>query len=75
MLDAADLLRVYDSQLRGEAEVLTAETCERHGPLLWATYSDGRGFVTYRSLAGSEDRLESLVAATRSPLRGAAGHA
>ena len=65
MLDAADLLRVYDSQLRGEAEVLTAETCERHGPLLWATYSDGRGFVTYRSLAGSEDRLESLVAATR----------
>ena len=65
MLDAAALLDVYDAQLRGEAEVRTADACERHGPLLWATYGQSRGFVTYRSLAGSEDRLDSLVAATR----------
>ena len=65
MLDATDLLAVYDHQLRGETEVLTAAARERHGPLWWATYGDGRGFVTYRSLAGSQARLGSLVAATR----------
>ena len=65
VLDATELLDVYDSQLRGEAEVFAAATSERYGPLWWATYSDGGGFVTYRSLARSEDRLESLVAATR----------
>ena len=64
MLDAAALLDVYDSQLR-EAEVRTAARCERHGPLLWATFGQTRGFVTYRSLAGLENRLEALVAATR----------
>jgi acetyltransferase (GNAT) family protein len=64
VLDAADLLDIYDSQLR-EAEVRTAARCERHGPLLWATYGQSRGFVTYRSLTGFEDRLGSLVAATR----------
>ena len=64
MLDAAALLEVYDAQLR-EAEVRTATRCARHGPLLWATYGQTRGFVTYRSLAGFEDRLRPLVAATR----------
>ena len=65
MLKAADLLAVYDHQLRGEAETHAAATRERHGPLWWATYSDGGGFVTYRTLAGWQDRLVSLVAATR----------
>ena len=64
MLDAAALLEVYDSQLR-EAEVRMATRCERHGPLLWATFGQTRGFVTYRSLDGYEDRLRLLVAATR----------
>lgn len=70
MLDATDLLHVYDSQLRTEAEVRGAASCERHGPLLWATYGRSRGFVTYRSLAGCEDRLDSLVAATRAYFEG-----
>jgi GNAT superfamily N-acetyltransferase len=64
VLDAAALLEIYDAQLR-EAEVRTAASCERHGPLLWATYGRSRGFVTYRSVAGFEDRLGRLVAATR----------
>jgi hypothetical protein len=63
--DAAALLEVYDSQLREEAEVAAAASWQRHGPLLWATYGRSRGFVTYRSLAGWEDRLDALVAATR----------
>lgn len=65
MLDATTLLDVYDSQLRGEAEVYAAAAVERHGPLWWATYGDGGGFVAYRSLAGFEDGLAALVAATR----------
>ena len=65
VLDATELLDVYDRQLRGPAEVLTATTWERHGPLLWAVYEDRHGFVTYPSLVGYEDRLEPLVAATR----------
>lgn len=65
MLDATELLDVYDSQLRSEAEVYAAASVERHGPLWWARYDDGAGFVTYRSLDGWPDRLESLVAATR----------
>jgi hypothetical protein len=64
VLDAAGLLDVYDHRLRGEAEMLTAASWQRHGPLLWATYGHSRGFVTYRSLAGVEDRLGSLVAET-----------
>lgn len=69
MLDAAELLEVYDAQLRGGAEAHAALTVERHGPLWWTTYGDG-GFVTYQSLAGFEDRLESLVAATRTHFDG-----
>jgi N-acetylglutamate synthase-like GNAT family acetyltransferase len=65
MLDATDLLEVYDDQLRGVAEVATATTWERHGPLLWAIYEGSHGFVSYRSLAGHEDRLATLVAETK----------
>ena len=65
MLDATTLLGVYDQQLRGAAEVFGAADVERHGPLWWAGYADGGGFVTYQSLAGFEDRLTALVAATR----------
>jgi len=38
VLDSAGLLMVYDSQLRDEAEVSSALTWQRHGPLIWATY-------------------------------------
>ncbi len=60
-----DLLRVYDSQLREAAEVATATRCRRHGPLLWAEYEDGQGFVTYGPLGPLDnERLRDLVAAT-----------
>lgn len=48
--DAAALLRAYDEQLRQEAEVPSAVTVDRLGPLVLATYLGGRGFITYRSL-------------------------
>ena len=65
MHDPRALLAAYDDQLRDIAEVPSALRWERHGPLLWATYLGGRGFVTYRSLSGcSGQRLSNLVAAT-----------
>ena len=48
--DPAVLLRAYDEQLRQEAEVPSAITVDRMGPLVLATYLGGRGFITYRSL-------------------------
>ncbi|SDP35325.1 Acetyltransferase (GNAT) domain-containing protein [Pedococcus dokdonensis] len=53
--EAAALLRAYDEQLRQEAEVPSAITVDRLGPLVLATYLGGRGFITYRSL-DTEDR-------------------
>lgn len=60
----ADLLAAYDAQLRQEAEVSTASSWHRHGPLLRALTSHG-GFVTYRDLAGLVgDELDDLIADT-----------
>ncbi|WP_229116525.1 GNAT family N-acetyltransferase [Parenemella sanctibonifatiensis] len=59
-----DLLAAYDAQLRAEAELGGAVHVATHGPLFWATFHGGRGFVTYRDLAGSGD-LEALVTATK----------
>ena len=42
-----DFLKAYDRQLRGEGEVGGAVRAERHGPLWWAEFDDGWGFVTY----------------------------
>ncbi|HET8615912.1 MAG TPA: GNAT family N-acetyltransferase [Actinomycetales bacterium] len=65
MADVADLLAAYDEQLRDVAEVLSADHWERHGPLIWALYPSGRGFVTYRTLDGyAGSRLDELVAET-----------
>lgn len=65
MPDQQALLAAYDDQLRDVAEVVSALRWERHGPVIWATYLGGRGFVTYRSLGGcSGPRLRDLVAAT-----------
>ena len=65
MLDTAALLAAYDAQLRGEAEVATAEGVERHGPLVWGWFGSGRGFVTYRDLGGARGAdLRALVEAT-----------
>lgn len=53
------LLRIYDEQLRTEAETPGAVSVTRVGPLRLATFGNGRGFVTYRSLDGEDAR--SLV--------------
>ena len=63
MLDSAALLTVYDSQLRDKAEVSSALTWQRHGPLIWATYIAGQGFVTYRELPDGA-AVNALVKAT-----------
>ncbi len=47
---APALLRAYDDQLRQEAEVPSAVSTHRLGPLVLATFIGGRGFVTYRNL-------------------------
>ena len=52
-MDASGYLAVYDAQLRTEAETPSAERVELLGPLRLATYSGGRGFITYRDLAGA----------------------
>lgn len=48
------LLRVYDEQLRTEAETPSAVTVTRLGPLRLVTFVGGRGFVTYRDLGGAD---------------------
>ncbi|GAA3350315.1 GNAT family N-acetyltransferase [Amorphoplanes nipponensis] len=59
MTDAAHLLKLYDEQLR--VETASAASVARLGPLRLATYSGGRGFITYPRLgdadAGAVDRL------------------
>ncbi|WP_030148822.1 GNAT family N-acetyltransferase [Mycetocola saprophilus] len=52
MTTIAAHLDAYDSQLRTDSEVRTAESVERHGPLFLATFSGGHGFITYAHLDG-----------------------
>ncbi|PKW27477.1 GNAT family N-acetyltransferase [Phycicoccus duodecadis] len=51
--DPAALLRVYDDQLRTDAETPGAVSVARLGPLRMATFPGGRGFVSYRDLDGA----------------------
>lgn len=62
--DATALLQIYDNQLRGESEVPSASELVRHGPLIWASYLEGRGFVCYRSMRADAGTVAELVAAT-----------
>ncbi|GAB3705083.1 GNAT family N-acetyltransferase [Mariniluteicoccus flavus] len=66
-LSPADLLALYDAQLRDEGELDNADGWERHGPVLWAVIDGSRGFVTYRDLGGLDPtgigRLVSETAA------------
>ncbi len=54
MTAAADYLAAYDAQLRTDAETPSALRVERLGPLRLVTFAGGRGFVTYRDLAGAD---------------------
>ena len=59
----ADLLAAYDEQLRTDAETPSALTVACLGPLRLVTFAGGRGFVTYKDLAGADARqIETLVA-------------
>ncbi|MDO9456756.1 GNAT family N-acetyltransferase [Nocardioides sp.] len=65
VLDTAALLTAYDAQLRGAAEIPSAERLDRHGPLVWGRFAGGRGFVTYHDLGGATgEALRELVATT-----------
>jgi ribosomal protein S18 acetylase RimI-like enzyme len=65
MADPHALLVAYDTQLRDVAEVASAPHWERHGPVVWARFPSGRGFVTYRSLEGCRGAdLDELVTQT-----------
>ena len=54
VIDAERYLRAYDEQLRTDAETPSAESITRLGPLRLVTFPGGRGFVTYRDLAGAD---------------------
>ena len=61
-VDRGALLLAYDDQLRAESETLSAIDVVRFGPLLLVTFTGGRGFVTYRDLAGAgPSQIKSLV--------------
>ena len=47
-------LRLYDQQLRTDAETADAQSITRLGPLRLATYANGRGFITYPHFNGNE---------------------
>lgn len=52
--DVSAYLRAYDEQLRTDAETPSALAVVRRGPLRLVTFAGGRGFVTYRDLAGAD---------------------
>jgi ribosomal protein S18 acetylase RimI-like enzyme len=61
----AALLRAYDDQLRTDAEAHGAVRVDRFGPLHLVVFSGGRGFVSYRDLAGADaGTIRSWVGAT-----------
>jgi len=54
VVDIRRYLRAYDDQLRTDAETPSAVAVARLGPLRLVTFDGGRGFVTYRDLAGAD---------------------
>lgn len=62
MSDSANLLSLYDEQLRADVETPSAISVERHGPLRLVTFGGGRGFITYRDLGGADaEAIRHLV--------------
>jgi GNAT superfamily N-acetyltransferase len=60
--DTSRLLAAYDEQLRTDAETPDAISVSRHGPLRLATFTGGRGFITYRDLGGADiEMIRRLV--------------
>lgn len=62
--DRGRFLSAYDEQLRTDAETPGAVAVTALGPLRLATFTGGRGFVTYRDLDGADaDAIVRLVRA------------
>lgn len=58
------LLKAYDAQLRGAAELMSADSVDQFGPLWRGKFGDW-GFVSYRSLDGyAGSALDHLIADT-----------
>ncbi|RAN78040.1 GNAT family N-acetyltransferase [Bacillus sp. SRB_336] len=53
MTDTERYLQAYDDQLRTDAETPSALSVAVMGPLRLVTFAGGRGFITYRDLAGA----------------------
>ncbi|WP_235504427.1 GNAT family N-acetyltransferase [Nostocoides sp. Soil756] len=71
LADPAALLRVYDDQLRTDAETPGAVSVTRLGPLRMAVFPGGRGFVSYRDLQGADAAtVRGWVAAALEYFRG-----
>lgn len=60
--DRDRLLRLYDEQLRTDAETPGAQSITRLGPLRLATYANGRGFITYPHFNGKEPQTLAQLA-------------
>ncbi|MBO0979821.1 GNAT family N-acetyltransferase [Microbacterium sp. SD291] len=67
-------LAAYDSQLRTESELAHAIRTAAHGPLRFAEFPGGRGFVTYAGLGDADvAALDVLVDAALAHFRSAPG--
>lgn len=53
-MDTRRYLQAYDDQLRTDAETPSAVEVDHLGPLRLVVFLGGRGFVTYRDLAGAD---------------------
>lgn len=72
-MDRRRYLQAYDDQLRTDAETPSAIEVDHLGPLRLVVFLGGRGFVTYRDLAGADAKTiagwvaESLAHYQRRP--------
>ncbi len=65
------MLRAYDFQLRGPAEVVGAHDVTRIGPLWFAVFGAGSGFIGYRDLGGATGAdLDELIESALAHIRG-----
>lgn len=55
-------LRLYDEQLRTEAETSSALSVDKLGPLRLGTFANGRGFITYPRFTGREPQTLAQLA-------------
>ncbi len=65
MTTREQFLTAYDAQLRVDGELRGAVRVEQRGPVRWALFDDGWGFVTYADLDGlTGSGLDALIEET-----------